>query len=277
MRIGAHAPIALRGQIAQLRDQSAVMIKQFLRLIASHPAFKQRYVLEVIRVNQHGNLVRPKRAFDLQSIDEFRSRPSLGGFQHDDRPTRSGRTVVSARIHLNMPDLFDGLVYHARHAFVHGAGVVAFDEIGNPTAAPQELLQLFMLNAGKHGRVTDLVAIQVQDRQYGAIGHGVQEFVGLPGGCQGTCFRFTVTNHASDNQVGIVECRSEGMAQGVAQLAAFVNGTRCRRCDVARNPAGEGKLLEQLLQSCFVLGDVRGTHFRRSPGRRGRDPQHITR
>jgi len=37
-----------------------------------------------------------------------------------------------------------------------------------------------MLDAGQHGGVADLVAIEVQDRQNGAVGYGIEKFVGLP-------------------------------------------------------------------------------------------------
>ena len=47
------------------------------------------------------------------------------------------------------------------------------------------------------------------------------------------------------------------MAERVAQLATFVNRPRRRRRNVTRNSAGKRELLEQLLHSGFVHGDVR--------------------
>jgi len=40
---------------------------------------------------------------------------------------------------------------------------------------------------------------------------------------QGGRFRFAVTDDAGDDQVGIIERRPEGMAEGVPELTTFVN------------------------------------------------------
>ena len=113
-----------------------------------------------------------------------------------------------------------------------------------------------MFYASQHGRIADLVAIEVQDRQHSSIGLWIEKLVGLPRGRQGRRFRLTVADDAGDDQIGIVEGRTEGMAERIAQLAALVNRSRRRRRNVAGDAAGEGELLEQLLQSGFVLGDV---------------------
>ena len=80
-----------------------------------------------------------------------------------------------------------------------------------------------MLDAGEDGRVADLVAIEMQDRQYGSVGNRVEQLVGLPSGRQWPGFRFAVADDAGDDQLGIVERRPEGVAQRIPQFAAFVN------------------------------------------------------
>ena len=140
---------------------------------------------------------------------------------------------------------------------MHLFGIITFHKVGRPAAASEKLLQFFMLDAGQHGRVANLVAIEVQDRQHGSVGNWVEQLVGLPGGRQGARFRFAVADDAGDDQIGIVERRTEGMAERVPQLAAFVNRTRRRRRNMAGNPAGKRELLEQLFQPGFVLRDVR--------------------
>jgi hypothetical protein len=64
------------------------------------------------------------------------------------RVVRRGAGVV-----LELVDLLDDLVEDAGHELVHRLGVVAFDEVRRPAAAPQELVQLLGLDAGQHGRV----------------------------------------------------------------------------------------------------------------------------
>src|ERR1039458_5321884 len=113
-----------------------------------------------------------------------------------------------------------------------------------------------MLDAGEHGWVADLVAIEVQDRQHGSVGNGVEQLVGLPCGGQGARFRFSVADDAGDDEFGIVERGPEGMAERVPQFATFVNRPRGCRRNMAGNTAGERELLEQMLQPGFVLADV---------------------
>src|ERR1700677_3922595 len=55
----------------------------------------------------------------------------------------------------------------------------------------------------------------------------------------------------------IIEHGSESMAEGVTQLAAFVNGPWRGRRNMARNAAGKRELREQLFHALFVLRDVR--------------------
>jgi hypothetical protein len=51
----------------------------------------------------------------------------------------------------------------------------------------------------------------MQDRQHGAVGDRVEKFVGLPRGRQRAGFRFTVADNAGDDQIGIVERRTESV------------------------------------------------------------------
>jgi hypothetical protein len=106
---------------------------------------------------------------------------------------------------------------------VHQRGLVAFDEDGRPPIAAEQLLQFLVVDAGEDGRVGDLVAVEVQDRQHRAIVDGIEKLVGLPRRCQRTGFRLTVADAAGDDEVGIVEHRPERMTEGIPEFAAFVN------------------------------------------------------
>ena len=78
MGIGAHPPVALRRQFGQFRHEPAILIEQFFRLVALHPAFKLLDMIGMLGIHQERHLVRPERALDLQAVDDFRSRPALG-------------------------------------------------------------------------------------------------------------------------------------------------------------------------------------------------------
>src|SRR5436305_3547379 len=79
----------------------------------------------------------------------------------------------------------------------------------------------------------------------------------MPGGGERAALGFAVTDDAGDQQVRVVEGRSESMREGVSELAAFVDRARHIRRTVTRNTAGKRKLLEQPLESGRVLRDVR--------------------
>ena len=80
-----------------------------------------------------------------------------------------------------------------------------------------------MADAGENAGIGNLVAVQVEDRQNHAVGHRAQELVGMPACCQRPSLRFAVADDAGDYQVGVVECRTVGMREGVAEFAAFMN------------------------------------------------------
>ena len=123
----------------------------------------------VLGIDQDRHLVRTEGALDLQAVDDFRSRPALGRPQDDHGPARPSEVVLAPGIALDLPDVLDGLVQSAGHELMHLFRIVTFHEVGRPAAAPQELLQFLMLDAGQDGRVADLVAIEVQDRQHGSV------------------------------------------------------------------------------------------------------------
>src|SRR5262249_35230888 len=110
-------------------------------------------------------------------------------------------------------------------------------------------------NAG----IGDLVAVEVKDGQNRPIPRRVEEFVGMPARRQRSSFRFAVADDAGNDQIGIVERRSVGVREGIAELAALVYRTGRLRRYVVRDATGEGELGEQALQPLLVARDVRIT------------------
>jgi len=100
------------------------------------------------------------------------------------------------------------------------------------------------------------LAVEMQDRQYCAIGYWIKEFVRMPCGGERTRLRLAVADDAGDAEVGIVKHCPERMAERIAQLAALVDRARTLRRGVAGNAAGKRKLLEELLQPRLILADV---------------------
>ena len=70
---------------------------------------------------------------------------------------------------------------------------------------------------------------------------------------KGAGLGFAVLDAAGDEEVGVVEGSSIGVGEGVAELAAFVDGAGSLGGAVAADASGEGELLEELEEAGFVL------------------------
>ena len=163
---------------------------------------------------------------------------------------------MGAGILLDALDLLHRRVERRSHRLVHRSGLVTLDEDGRPAAAAEQLLQLLARDAGEDRRVGDLVAVEVQDRQHGAVGDRIEELVRVPCGGERPGLRLAVADDAGDDEIGIVEHGSERMAERIAQLAALVDRARALRRRVAGDASGKRELEEQLSQPGFVLADV---------------------
>ena len=264
VRVGSQTTVAGGSQFLQFGDQGAVLIEQFLSMVAVQPFFDLLQVLFLVRgadSDVDGHLVCTEGALDGLAVHYLRASPALRGAQNDHRPLDMAHILASTGALLDIVDLFDDGIQGLSHLLVHGHRVVAFNEVRLPGAATEEAFHLFMGHTAKDGGVGDLVAIQVQDGQNSAVTHGVQELVGLPAGGQGAGLSFAVADDGRDEQIRVIEHSAKCMCDGVAQLAAFVDGARSFGCNVAGDAAGEGELLEQLLHALFITADV-GVNFR---------------
>ncbi len=113
-----------------------------------------------------------------------------------------------------------------------------------------------MGNAGQHGRVGNLVPVEMQDRQHRAVGHGIEELVGMPRRRQRPGLGLAVADDTRHDQIGIIKHRAERMADGITQLTALVNGPGRFGRSVTGNAAGKRELDKKFSQPCFILADV---------------------
>ena len=119
-------------------------------------------------------------------------------------------------------------------------GIIAFDEERLVAIAEKQMLRsLRRCIRAEDGRVGDLVAVQMQDRQHCAVMRRVQKLVGMPRCRQRSGFGFAVADHACADQIGIVEGGAIGMHQGIAEFAALIDRTGRFRRRMAWNAAGK--------------------------------------
>ena len=169
---------------------------------------------------------------------------------------RCGRAAV-AGLGLDAADLPHRLVERLGHQLVHRLGLVPLDEVGPVAVALEERAELVALDAREQRGVGDLVAVEVQDREHGAVARGVHELVGVPARGERPGLGLAVPDDAARDQIGVVVDRAVGVHEGVAQLAALVDRTRGLGSHVAGDAAGEGELAEQPAKALFVVADVR--------------------
>jgi hypothetical protein len=77
-------------------------------------------------------------------------------------------------------DLRDDRVEGGCELLVDEPRLVAFDRVDVVAVAGEQRFQLVGRYARGDGRVGDLVAVEVQDRQHRAVGDRVEELVGVP-------------------------------------------------------------------------------------------------
>src|ERR1035438_9667453 len=113
-----------------------------------------------------------------------------------------------------------------------------------------------MLDTSQDGRIGNLVAVEMQDRQHRAIGGRVEKLVGMPRRGQWSGFRLPIADDAGDDEIGIVEHCPERMAERIAQFAALVDRAWALRRRVAGNSSGKRKLEKEFPKPDFILADI---------------------
>ncbi len=196
-------------------------------------------------------------SFGLFAIDDLWTGPAFGRAQNDHRPGGSFAVSILSGGCLNAFDLGKDIVKRRCQLLMHGFRVVTGNEIWAVAVSLQQLVQFIFGNPRQHRRIRDLISIQMQDGQHRAITRGIEKFVRVPARRQRAGFGFTVADHASCNQIRIIEDRAECMRHAITQFTALMDRPRRFRRDVARNAAGKRELLEQLLHPALVLCNVR--------------------
>ena len=158
---------------------------------------------------------------------------------------------------LDRPDRADAAVEARREVAVHLLGLVAGNHVDVVAVCLEQGAHLVVRLPAEDGGPADLVAVEVQDREHRAVADRVQEADALPRALERGGLGLAVADHTGHDEVGVVEHRAERVGQGVAQLAALVDGPRRRHAHVARDAAGRGELAEEALQP-----DQVGAHLR---------------
>ena len=139
---------------------------------------------------------------------------------------------------LDVLDLLDNPIECRCHALVHGWRIVSFNEVRPVTVTFEQVVQLVVGDPGQHRWVSDLVPVQMKDREdWPPSRAGFTNLLGVPARSQRTGFGFAVADHTAHHKVRVVEGGAIGMWQGVPELAALVDRSRGLGCYVTGDPA----------------------------------------
>src|SRR5664279_873047 len=246
MRISSHAAVTRRRELRQFRNEFAILIEELLRLVASHPGFKDLEMFGIFPDRCEGHLVRTEGAFDWNSIHFLRTGPSLGCAQDDHGPDRLFLESALARLLLNGSNLGIAFVQRSSQDLMDDLRIVAFDKIGLVTPPYIQGLQVFVARPCLNRRSGDFVAVEVQNRKDCAVPDRLEEVDRLPASFERASLGFSVTDHAGNDQIGIVESGAEGVNQRVAKLAALMHGIRDVRSAMAGHAAWRRELPKEL-------------------------------
>src|SRR5208282_1607799 len=203
------------------------------------------------------NLVGSPEAFEVMAVNLPRSGPTLGAAQYDNRPARAESLPSRPRFLLDLANLKHGVLQCGCHRLVHALRVAAFDEVGGITVTDEQCLQFFVTDPGKQGGVVNLVAVEMQNRQHGAVGDRIDKFVAVPTGRKGASLGLAVTHHHESDQVrAVVNCPVR-VRYAVSELTALVDASRRFRGGMAADTARKTELFEEALHPGEVLTLVR--------------------
>ena len=239
VRVGAHPTSAFWRKRGEFALELALVVEQLLGPIALHPGLKDADVLGMAAHRAHRHLVRAPVALFPLAVDLLGTGPALRRPHDDHRPDWALGESILPRIRLDAANLADHRFERGGHELVHHRRVIAFDEMRRVAVSAKKRLELLMTDPRQHGRIGDLVAVEMQDRQHGAVAHRIQKLVGMPARRKRTGLRFAITDDGGHDEIGIVERRAEGMRKRVTKLATFVDRAGCLGRHMARNPARE--------------------------------------
>ena len=249
MGVGAHPPATDGRELPELGHEAAALVEQLLGPVAAEPLLELPEVLRVVAHLRERHLVGAPRPLHRPPVDLLRAGPPLRRPQDEHRPPRTLDRILGPGSRADLGDPVERLVERDGKSPMHVRRILPVEATGDeqrlPAVALEQSHELALRDPGKDRRARDLVAVQVQDREHGAVGARIEELVRMPARRQRTGLRLPVADDADDDQVGIVEGRAERVDERIAELAAFMDRAGRLRGRVARDAARKRELAEQ--------------------------------
>src|SRR5271167_4318811 len=194
-------------------------------MVTAHPSFNQLQMRRVRDRICNRHLVRPPGALQPLAVELLRASPSFGSAHYDHRPSRTNRIggVTLSRLLLDLANFHNTSFKRCRHQLMDRLRLVSRYHVRLVAIPTEQAFEFVVRNAREDRRVGNLVAVEMENRQYRSVTHRVQEFIGMPRGCERSRFRLAITNYCDGNQTGIVESSAVRMGEAVAKFSSFVD------------------------------------------------------
>jgi hypothetical protein len=146
--------------------------------------------------------------------------------------------------------------------------------------------ELLVTHRSVDRRTGDLVAVDMENRKYGARLRWIEELVAVPRSSEWAALSLTVADDTGDDQFGIVEDGSEGSGERVSKFATLKDCARSPRIRMTRKSARPTEHLDEMCRALFIelelgivvmkraLGEEIGDDGRRSMARSS-DKHHV--
>ena len=185
--------------------RGAIFVEQFVRPVASHPGFELRQMLgvwcQVCRAAPDGRARCPRRA----CRPPFWAGPAFWRAQYHHRP---GRPLWCIGCRARCLDPGDASMHASMAAamVVHRRGIVPCHEIRAPSHSREKARPIPLRGSAPARSGRRSLAVEMQDRQHGAVAHRIEKFVGVPARGQRAGLRLAVADHAGRDQIR--DCRT---------------------------------------------------------------------
>ena len=92
---------------------------------------------------------------------------------------------------------------------------ITFNIVRHPAITTEQLIKFIMTNPCKHCWISYFVPIEMQNWQNCPISDRIKKFIGVPCSRQWSCFSFSISDNACNNQLRVIEDGSEGMTKRI--------------------------------------------------------------
>ena len=181
VRVGTHAALPFGGELAELGDETALLVEELVRPVAPHPLLELAQMVRVAPVRSpagpdgRGMCLRRgarRRPWGRSSPSVCAARWRATAAALRSRVARAPSWICADRV--------EAVVEGRRELAMDRRRVVALDEMHVVPIAVQDRFDVLVVRPPEDGRARDLVAVEMQDGQHGAVAHGIEEVDPLP-------------------------------------------------------------------------------------------------